>query len=237
MSNQNYGADLIKGLAPAIETPEIGKVFNDTTQALAEKIADEFRTTFGITETDKIIITPKLARNSTGISDVTVNAYFSVSGASGNVYYRGKGGANKTNEGRISLMNTAGAGSGGSGIYGTSEQFVSVMKPLCRTNPDNGKLMLNLRSVQGTNVASLELDFNAVMCLVLGITPNDVYDFLILQMSPIANTNNYTMLYMKYIAGNGSRKGKTSGINYARIEQDLFRRVNNNGGNNGGRNY
>lgn len=242
MSNNNkYGADLIAGLAPAIETPEIGKVFNDTTQGLAEKLLDEFRTTYGIPEMDKIIITPKLARNSTGVSDVTVTAYFAVGGAGGNVYYRGKGGANKTNEGRISLLQTAGSGSGGAGIFGTSKEFESVMKPLCRVNADNGKPMMNLRAVQGTNVASLELDFSSVMCLILGIMPNDQYDYIILQMTPIANTSNYTMLYMKYIAGNGSKKGKSSGINYARIEQDLFRRVNNGngGGNNngGGRSY
>jgi hypothetical protein len=238
-NGSNYGADLIKGLAPAIEIPQIGNLFQDTTQGLAEKLLDEFRTTYGIPETDKIIITPRLARNNTGVSDITVTVYFALDNASGNVYYKGKGNkGNKGNNGRINVLGVSGGS--GTGQFGTSEKFNQVMKPLCKVS-EKGKPIMNLKAVPGTHsVCSLELDFSSVMCIALGIKPNDAYDYLILQLTPVANTNNYTMLVVKYFSGNGSRKGKSSGINYARIEQDLFRRVNNNGGNgnnNGGRNY
>jgi hypothetical protein len=233
----NYGEELVNGLKTTVPMNKIGDLYFESTQGLAEKISDLIRTTYGVPECDKIIITPKLARNSTGISDVTVTAYFATDKAGGNVFYQGRGGRNKNSEGRVNVVAASGAG-GGTGLFNTKPEFDSIMKPLCKIG-DNGKPQMHLKSVPGIkNIAALELDFSSVLCLALGIKPNDQYDFMVLQMVPIANTQNYSMICCKYFINNGGKKGKNSGINYARIEQDLFRRVNNgNNGNNGGRNY
>lgn len=233
--NNKYGQQLVAGLKPAIELPEMGKVFQDTTQGLASKLADLIKTTFGIPEVDNLIITPKLARNSVGISDVSATIFFVTDKGGKNIYYRGKGGNNQAQNGRISMVNMNGGGAG-TGRYNTSDEFRSVMMPLCKTN-EKGNAVMDIRSVERfNNVASLELDFSALMCLALGIDPKDNYDFIILTMTPIPNTDNFSMTFMKHISSAGDHKGKASGINYARIAQDLFNRSNNGGGRNNGNN-
>ena len=87
------------------------------------------------------------------------------------------------------------------------------------------------------NVAVLELDFNSLVCLGLGIKSEDNYDYAILQVLPIPNTHNYTLVMTKFIATNGYRTGKHSKVNYARIEQENFRRYNNGNGGDNNRHY
>lgn len=238
MSTKGYGAALIEGLKPAIDLSEMGKVFQDTTQGLSAKLADMIQNTFGIKETDNLIITPKLSRGSAGISDISATVFFITDKGGNNIFYRGKGGNNQSANGRTSLVNLNGNG-GGTGHFGTSKDFDKVMKPLCKVN-EKGNPIMNLKSVPGhSNVAMLELDFSSLMCLALGIDPKDNYDFLILSVVPIGSGDNFSITLMKYITG-GDRKGKTSGINYSRIETDLFNRANgggNRGGNGSGRSY
>ena len=52
---QNFNADLIAGLSPVIELPEVGKVFRDTTNRIAEKVAEAGKI-LDITLNDSIII-------------------------------------------------------------------------------------------------------------------------------------------------------------------------------------
>lgn len=239
MSNNNtHGKNLVEGLAPAIEVSQVGSVFQDTTQGLAAKIADEFRTTYGIAELDNVIITPRLAKNSVGIADVMVKFYFNTKEVQGqgeqNIFYRGKGKNQNAGGGRINMISSS--GSTGSGQYGTSDKFKKIFTPICKVN-DQGKAIMAIKSVpQAQNIAELEVDFNSVLCIVLGITSDDSYDFAILNWTPIPNTSNFSVMVMKYIVAGGGRKGKNSGINYARIEQESLRRFNNGGhqGNNGG---
>ena len=122
---------------------------------------------------------------------------------------------------------------GGTGPFGTSEHFNTVIKPLCKVN-EKGNPIMNIKTVPGANgLAQIELDFNALLCLALSIKPNDPYDFGILSVDPIPNTNNFSIVIMKVIASNGVRKGRTGQVNYARIEQDQYNRFNGGNRNNG----
>ena len=131
------------------------------------------------------------------------------------------------------MVNTAGIAAGGTGPFGTSEHFNTVIKPLCKVN-EKGNPIMNIKTVPGANgLAQIELDFNALLCLALSIKPNDPYDFGILSVDPIPNTNNFSIVIMKVIASNGVRKGRTGQVNYARIEQDQYNRFNGGNRNNG----
>lgn len=233
-NNEGYGQKLINGLDPAIALPTIGKVFKDTTQSLAVKLNEELAGTFELPEIDNIIITPRVARNDVGATELIATAYFSTTNPNGNIYYRGGKGKNQRGEnGRVNMVNTAGIAAGGTGPFGTSEHFNTVIKPLCKVN-EKGNPIMNIKTVPGANgLAQIELDFNALLCLALSIKPNDPYDFGILSVDPIPNTSNFSIVIMKVIASNGVRKGRTGQVNYARIEQDQYNRFNGGNRNNG----
>lgn len=230
MSQNNvYGTGLIEGLKPAIEIPEIGRLYKDTLANIATKVRAELASSFKLEECDKVIIMPKLARNQVGASDIMVTAFF-VPTPGGNIYFRGKGKNNNGNGGRINMIQAAGAAAGGTGPFGTTAEFEQVIKPLCKTN-DRGEPVMTIKQQRG-GVASVELDFNAVMCLVLGIKPKDPYDFSIINITPIAD-NNFMVVVAKMIVG-GQSKGSKSNIDYAQLEREIYRRVNNGGGGNNG---
>lgn len=230
----------IEGVSSTIGLQQIGSVFSDTTQSLSAKIVEEISTTFGLTELDNIIITPKIAKNGVGASEFVVTAYFSTNNPNGNIYYRGN--KNKNRQGRfVSVLDVVGSSNSGIGPFGTSETFNAVIKPLCKVG-DNGSPIMNIKTVPGSNsLAQLELDFNAVMCIALCIKPNDPYDFSIMSVTPIqkdANSNfasNFSIGICKFITNTSSRKGRSSQFNYNRVEQEQFNRLNNN--NNNGRRY
>ena len=234
-NNEGYGQKLIEGLAPAIQIPTIGTVFKDTTQALAVKINEEISGTFSLPELDNIIITPRVARNDVGATELIATAYFSTNNPNGNIYYRGGKGRNSRGEnGRVNMVNTAGIAAGGTGPFGTNEHFNTVIKPLCKVN-EKGNPVMNIKSVPGANgLAQIELDFNALLCLALSIKPNDPYDFGVLSVEPIPNTSNFSIVIAKMITSNSARRGKNSQINYSRIEQEQYKRFNGGGNRNGG---
>lgn len=232
-TNRGYGDQLIQGLAPAIKLQEFGRMFSVTTQKLAVMINEEISGTFNLPELDNIILTPRTARNQVGATEIIATAYFDTRDPNGNIFYRGKGKNNRAEGGRINMVSTAGIAGGGTGPFGTTEHFNQVIKPLCKIG-DNGKPRLQLKSVQGNNqLASCELDFGNLMMLALGIKPGDPYDYDIMAVVPVPQSNNFTIFINKYIDTNGVRKGRNTQVNYSRYEQELFNRINNNnrGGN------
>ena len=234
---KTYGEDLVAGLAPAIPMSETGRVYRDTLQNLAVNINQCIATSFNLPELDNIIFTPRVAKNDVGASDMIATAYFNTSNVNGNIFYTGKKGNRNNDGGRLNVLSAAGYGGGGTGPFGVNDHFRSIIKPLCKVN-DNGKPIMNIKTVPGAkDIASIELDFYAVLSLGLGVKPNDPYDYDVLSIIPIPNTSNFTITIMKYITNNGIRKGRNSTVNYARIEQEQFRRFNNGGGRGNDRNY
>lgn len=232
MSNTNYGKQLVDGLAPAMDIPQIGAIYKDTLANIAAKVRAELAGAFQLSECDNVIIMPKLARNQVGATEIGVTAFF-VPTPGGNIYFRGKNKNNGGgNGGRINMIQSAGAAAGGTGPFQTNATFDQVIKPLCKTN-DKGEPIMTIKQQRG-GIASVELDFNAVMCLVLGIKPKDPYDFTVISIMPIAD-NNFVVVVAKMIIGAQS-KGAKSNIDYAQLEREIYRRYNsnNNGGGNGG---
>lgn len=231
--------ELISGLKPALESHPRGMLYQETNQTFAAKVAECFRSTLGIPEVDQIMITPKISRSWVGADDIIAVIYFTVGKGSSNIFYRGKGN-NRGSNGRINMVQSAGYGSGGGGMFNTSENFRKVIAPFCKVD-QNGKAMMNLKAVQGyRDVASLDVDFMALLCLFLGITNDDQYDCTVFSVEPVQNTDKvYNMMFTKYIVQGGNKNRGKSGVNYDRISQDQWNRVNGNskGGNGNGRSY
>lgn len=241
MSNENKNNltldELEVGLNPMIQMTHVGSVYVDTTQGLSEKARELMSRLLKITELDNVSFIPKMSRsNSAGIEDIRTFAYFNTS-TGGNIFFRGKK-SNRSENGRINMVATAGIAAGGTGPFGTSAEFRQQMSAFCLMN-ENGKALLNLKAVpRHKNLAVLELDTNAVLCLLLGIKPEDNYDFDIMEVVPIggSDSTNFSITIMKYVAGNNNKKGKYKTVNYSALEQEQFRRFNG-GGNKGNRNY
>lgn len=237
MSNE-YQNKLVEGLNPLANMTKIGHIYRDTLQGLSEKVMELITSDYGIPELDNIMIIPKLSNNNpAGASELVATAYFSTSDGNGNIFYRGKG-HNRNNNGRISMVGNINTG-GNTGPFAVSDHFRQVFNPLCNVNTVNGrdKVAMTFKTVPGCNrTASLDLNANAVIALALGITPTDNYEFMIMNISPISNTTNFSVVLAKYIMSSGVRKGKNSSINYAKLEQEQFNRVNNRG-TKGGRTY
>lgn len=240
--NESYAQKLVEGLKPIVGIPTSGMIFKDNTDHLATKIVEEISTRFNIPELDNIMFTPRLAKSDVGAAEIVTMAFFTTNGGgNGNIYYRGgkNGKNNRSQNGRFNMVNVAGVAAGGTGPFATSDEFRKVFMPLCKTN-EKGNPIFNIKSVQGMNgLAQIELDFNAVMCLALGVTPNDQYDFSVMNITPIPNTNNYNITLAKFIAGGGVKKGRNGEVNYNRISSELFNRYNsgNGGRNDNRRNY
>lgn len=233
--------ELVAGLKPALESHPRGMLYQETNVTFASKCAECFRSSLGIMEVDQIVVTPKVSRSYVGADDLIATMYFSVGKGSENVFFRGKGN-NRGSSGRVNMVQSAGYGAGGGGMFGTSEKFRQVIGPFCKTD-QNGKALMNLKSVPGySNVASLEIDFMALLCLFLGVSNDDQYDCTVFSVEPVPNTDNVcNMMFVKYIVQGGNKNRGKSGVNYDRIGADQWNRVNggNRGGgnNNGGRSY
>ncbi len=224
-----------QGLNPLIPMTLIGKIYATTTDEMGKALVERFRDNLHITEVDNVMFMPALSRSGAGLSDLAVKVYFMTQNGK-NVYYRGKGN-NQGPNGRINMISVAGGSYNSTGLYGRSKEFDDTFKPLCKLS-DNGKPIMNIKSEQhNRGLASLELDWQKVMMMVMGVTPDDQFNFTIIHVTPIANTNNFNVMVAK-VAANKTQSGK-SGADYSRIATDWNNLVNGRHGNNngGGRSY
>lgn len=241
MSKNNYnnnnpkgGQDLEAGLVPAIEMSELGRVYIESTQSIANKVVPLFEASAGIRGVDNIIITPRLSNDEVGVERLYATAYINVGQGSG-IYYRGKGNSRR-DSGRINILDLNGGNSGNStGPFGMTDEFRSAIQAFCRID-HNGNPIVRLERVPNTkDVASIELDANKVLALALGVESKGNYDFSVLRCEPIPSPeNNFNLLLYKYIYSTGVTQGRSKKVNYAAVSDDLLGKYNNNNGNNGG---
>lgn len=244
MTNNNQNnVNMLEEMQKSIGIQQSGVLFTDTTQGLAAKLTEEISTSLGISSLENIIITPKVTRkNEAGVEDFMVTAFFSTSDPNGDVYYNNKKNNNRNSN---TIFEMAGISGRNYGQFGMSEKFIQTIKPLCKVG-NNGDYLLNLKSVQKVrDLVSLELNFYSLMCLALNIKPNDPFNFSIVYCDPIyqgngdGNITNFDIGIIKRIVKNRNKgKGKYSHIDYNRLEQDQYNKLNNvNNNNNGGRRY
>ena len=223
---------LIDGLRPVVEGfNTVGILYQIRLGDLGEKLANLLQNSTGIDEIDNVIFTPHMANTSVGIDSLRVTAFFITGdGRNGNpnIWYRGKGAKQQDGE-RINLASMAGGLDDGSGCgqFGLSNLFKDKFKPFVKRN-NNGVPLFEVKSVpgHGTRVASLELDYNVMLMLALGINTSDAYTYDVIAVNPVKN--DYILSIMKRILDNNIKKGRKGNINYARIQSGLYQQVNGN---------
>lgn len=79
------------------------------------------------------------------------------------------------------------------------------------------------------DVATINIDFFAIMAAALGIEPNSPYNFSILDAKPTGAKNDYMLLYTKFIDVGNNRRGrhKNRRVNYSELDSAFARQENN----------
>ena len=228
-SQQLYSTELISGLSPLVKMNQIGSVLQVKLSDLGSELTELLVNQTGVQELDNITIVPHLAQNSANLDHLVVVAYFVTEGqkegTTQNIWYKGKG-ARVENGERLNLVNMAGGNVSEGGQFSMSNNFKDAFKAFVKWN-DKGNPMMNLKLVMNKGsyrVASLELDWQIMLQLALGIEPQDPYTYSVLCVNPI--NNDFLLTLMKRIVDNRERKGKHSKINYARLQADMYQRVN-----------
>jgi hypothetical protein len=242
---------LFEGLCPAVNLQLRSVTWGGTTDELASALVERFMkglefprkndkgeivtATLEIPEIDNFVFTPKMSRDIVGATFIEVLAYFNADKGR-NIFINSRNNQrNGGNVGRVSVLN--GASGGGNGRFKASPEFERVIKPFC-LRANDGSYILKFRSVEGRpNICSLELDFNALMCLILGIAPDDQYDYKIRKCNALDPKGGNFDLDIETFRGNVSR-GRNTNIDYTQLKESRFNRVN--GGrknNNGNRQY
>lgn len=206
---------LVQGcLQTAIPIAPIGAIYRETTTSIANKVVDMLNNTFGIIEADHVFMYP--VSDKTGrIVDFNMVIYFNCANNRGGNYTirRMNGKANNYNGGRLDLTGLAGAQMGNGGFEMTPDFKKRIASIACLD--DNNNIVVK-PDPNHNMVAVIQCDFFKVIALCLGISPDDNYDFSILDCQPFRNNADsldFTLIFTKEIRTENRRRGK-DGINY-----------------------
>ena len=245
MSNNNYSnvsfkpEDLIAGLTQtAVPLSQVGLVFKEKISILQSKVEDLIANTFGIEEIDHVFIYPDIERNGT-ICQIVCRAYFNTKGVTkGNIVRAGNGTA--TNNGQPTILSLMGSNVNQGG-FDVSDDFKKKFAAL-QAQTDDKSNKLKIYGIKGNrDIAVLDLDFFAVMSVVLGIGSDSPYDYSVLSVSPIGSGNNpdYTILISKFIDAGNRNKGrrKNRNVDYTSLDREFSNKVSGGRNNNNGRSF
>ena len=227
--NQFSQSKLIEGLdTVSIPMNRSGAEYTITATKLGECIKSIISDNLGITEVVHVSIYPEVDRSGS-LCNMYCKAFFDTTGRDGNnivkAGFNTGGGNRNNNNGKTNLLEIAGGNIVPNGSYKLSDTFKSVMFTLCNV-PDGKPLPIrNMKNQK--NIAELDLDFNAVMCIALGIDDKAPYDFSVIQVEQHNNGNDVTdfeLLISKYIdlSTNNRRRNRRNGIDFYNIDKQFM---------------
>ena len=215
-------AELVKGLLKnpvSLNLRTLG--FKEKASSLAIKFEQMFIDSFHINEIDHIFVKPKLNRDGT-LATVLCRAYFDTKDVvSGNIVRKsfiGEGNGNNAQTVRT-IIPLVGGGVVGGGDFTLSDNFKECLAPLSIN--DDGRI--DIRTIPRNKwIATMDLDFFALMSVALGIKSNDPYNFTIVEAKSISNGSDYSINIMKYIdtrfAAKRGRKGNR--VDYDSLDRE-----------------
>lgn len=234
-NNQRFGnqydpQSLLEGLSKVtVPQNKVGEMFREKTSSLQVKIEDMLANTYSISEIDHVFIAPRINKNGQ-LTDIFCRAYFDTQNVTnGNIVRKGfgtaSGGKRQT---AVALM---GGAVTTTGDFELSDQFKKVFAPLALSDDD--KLHVNAVP-RNKDFACIDLDFFAVMSLMLAIGPNDPYNFSVVDAKPISK-DDYVLLYSKFIETSSGKRGRHKGrrINYQDLDREFARQNEAYASNNG----
>lgn len=211
---------------PVIGLTQVSKGYTPTVDELNEKLTDKLKE-LGVDSLDRVVIALKpSSSNASGIDQISINAYFDPKSGS-SVFYRS--GRQNMQKGK-SFNIIAAAGNGGSGQFGTSDEFKSTMGPLCPTD-DNGAAIIRLQkqSIQNYTMAVLQLDMNKTFRYMLGLGNDNRVGYRILKADHVGK-DNYMLTIDTFVNGSSYSKGVRTSINYKEVQHDILRSMGKQGG-------
>lgn len=223
--NQYDATSLVEGLmdvSPSCNMHSVG--FRDKKSKLEVDLESIIAGTLGVDEIEHLAIMPRFTRDGR-LTDILCRAFFNTEGiAEGNIVRKGSGSMVKSNRSTI-LDLVDGGGIIGGGDFEISDNFKKVFSPLLINS--EGKFIIN-SIPQNRYIAVLDLDFNALMCLLLKIKSDSPYNFTILDVKPVDN-NDFIMIYSKFIdtgSRRRNRKGRNSRVNYQDLDREWAKQTN-----------
>lgn len=233
-ANQYNKEDLLEGLDDiSIPMSKKGNIYTIRLKELQQSLELCFVSTYGIDETDHVVILLKYDRND-DLVNALARVYFNTKGVTnGNIVRKGFGVANGGTAGTI-LQFVPGATFGGDGDFTTSDLFKEVFAPLAVSRGDEA---LYVGSIPNNDyIACVDLDFKAVSAFALNISETSPYNFSLLSAKPLGG-GDHLLLFGKYIdttSGIRGRHRRKNNVNYAALDREFAKQNDiyyGNGGN------
>lgn len=196
---------------------QTGVVYLETTTQLADKLADIIENTFGITEIDRVFIDIDADTNTKQVLGANVLLCFDPSnGQHIRKYGRGKGqGGSRTLLDKIPYAAS-------NGTYELSETFKQVIGSLLPASAYDNNEFPVYEHPENNRVACVEVDIDAVMCLLLNIKHDSPYACNIMyanQTDVRDGLAEYALIFSKFIdiSGRKRKSKRNNNINYTSI--------------------
>ena len=221
--------NLIEGCSKTAATlNQTGVVYLETTTQLADKLVDIIDSTFGITEIGRVFINIDADPDTKKINGASVLLCFDPTGGQHIVKYGGR------NRSHVRTVYDIIPYAAQSGNYQLSDHFKKVIGALLPNNAYDADEFPIFEHPENNRVACVEVDIDAVMCLLLDIKPNSPYACNLMyatQTDVCDGLEEYAVIFSKFIDISGRRrKNKRNNVNYADIGRAFGNR--NKGGNN-----
>lgn len=170
---------------PLVEMEYVGPMYKTTCSTFGAEIVDMFNTRMSIESARFCHIFPVIDRRGGVVTDVkTVMAFNAAMPGSKEIWINGRGGNSGKNGKKLITdyrpQRTA------SGKYGTGNEFRKIIGALAANFDDSGNVIINEPSQEQVDqdrrfrdLAYIEVDFGALMNLVLQIEDNDPFDFAV----------------------------------------------------------
>lgn len=223
---------LIEGCTTTlVSLNQTGVVYLETTTQLADKLADVIENTLGISEIDRVFIDIDADTNTKQVRGANVLLCFDPTNGEHIAKYGGRNGKGKS---RTLLDKIPYASS--NGTYELSDHFKRTIGALLPDSAYDSDEFPVYEHPENNRVACVEVDIDAVMGLLLNITPSSPYACNLMyanQTDVRDGLAEYALIFSKFIdiSGRKRKSKRNNNINYTSIGKSFGNR-NHNGGNN-----
>ena len=196
----------------------VSATFESTTQQLGGLICNMIASTMNIPEIDFVSVFP--IKDKGQIVDFGCDLYFNTTKRNNdgkyNIWRLGSGNNTKNVKGKINLMSYVN-GKNSTGGFGVSDKFTAELAS-CLNLDNDGNIIVNA-APNDNRIAIVEADLWALCSLLLNITSDDNYDFILTPGKPLNNKADcidYQVFLSKEVMKNEKKKGR-SGVNYEQM--------------------
>lgn len=212
----SYKALLEGCTTTTVSLNQTGAIFLETTTQLADKLADVIENTFGITEIDRVFISIDADTNTKQISSASVLLCFDPTNGRHITKYGNR------NKGKSKSLLDKIPYAASNGTYELSDTFKKCIGALLPDSAYDNDEFPVFEHPENNRVACVEVDIDAVMCLLLNIEPNSPYacNLMFANQTDVRDgLAEYAVIFSKFIdiSGRKRKSKRNNNINYTSI--------------------